>query len=315
MESGYTKMTFAIGAKSGENTLIIYDGDFVSTVTFTEAMKTTGYTFSHVFVAPRSEGGMTGFLVTIELTEAFDANKIANYVTAAGTDGVTYANGVWTFAKTATATDGSADFYQDVVISGDLIAWWMEQGYEKMTFALTSKSGEYVVIMYDGGFAKTVTFTEAMKTTGYTFSHVFVAPRGEGGMTGFLVTIELTEAFDVNKIANYVTAAGTDGVTYANGVWTFAKMATATDGSADFYQDVVIDGDLIAYWAKCGYTKMTISIGAKTGESFVLMDFTNPTSVEITDALKTSGYTISHFYVAPRSGDGITGFAVTITLS
>jgi hypothetical protein len=60
---------------------------------------------------------------------------------------------------------------------------------------------------------------------------------------------------------------------------------------------------------------MSITISAKEGESFVLMNFTNPTDVTINDDVVASGYTISHFFVAPRSGNGITGFVVTVALS
>lgn len=313
ISEGYSEVTLSIVHKDGE--ILGTQGVQTKwTITLADHVD-NGYSLT-AYIAPRNaEGGygtITGFCVSAEFTIAFNAEKPATYLTVPSTDGITYADGVWTVVKTAAY---AADFYQDIVVSGDAIAYWMEQGYAKMTFNVSTKAGENTVIMYDAGFAHTVAFTEAMKTEGYTFSHVFIAPRSDSGMTGFNVTLELAEGFDASKIANYVTAADTEGVTYADNSWTFAKTATGIDGSSDFYQDVVIGGDLIAYWKELGYTNMSITISAKEGESFVLMDIANPTSVAITDDVVASGYTLSHFYVAPRSGNGITGFVVTVALS
>lgn len=305
MEQGYAKMTFAVSTKSGENTVIMYDGDFVYTVTFTEDMKTDGYTFSHVFIAPRSDSGMTGFNVTLELTEAFDANKPEKFITVPDTDGVTYENGVWTVAKTAAY---AADFYQDVTVKPEAIAYWMEQGYAKMTFAVSTKSGENTVIMYDDGFVFTVTFTEEMKTTGYTFAHVFIGPRSDSGMTGFNVTLELTEAFDENKPEKFVTAEGAERAAYADNVWTFDRAGTHYD------QYFTVKAEAIQKWIADGYGKMIIDIKAKDGETLEQNPAFNIVchwEVDL-EEYKTEGFTDKTFIA--KVAEDVTGFKVVIQL-
>ncbi|MGN1077793.1 MAG: hypothetical protein ACI4ST_04695, partial [Candidatus Gallimonas sp.] len=306
MEQGYSKMTFAVSAKSGEYTIVQYDGDFVYTVTFTEAMKTEGYTFPHIYVAPRSESGMTGFNVTITLVEAFDDSNPAKFVTAEGfgTEDVTYADGVWMFNKNITG-----DYTQTFSIDADVIAYWAEQGKTDMWVVIEPKMGEYLDF-------RTITNSWCVSLADYIdgFSQsVYMPPRDAGlttvtAISGFRIIVTF---YDESDPSTFVWTTDATAISQQNGSWTF----TTPTVNADYYADVYVNAKAIELWMSKGYTSMTIKVVSREGE---ILGLDNSATVTFTDAMKTSGYKWHRVFIAPRNSSGgygdITGYVVQIDL-
>lgn len=299
---GYGKLIIKLTPKSGE-TFATAPASPVFEVKIDDTVKADGYT-NKVYIGPW-DMNITGFNVSIELIEAFDANKPEKFITAEGTDGVSYENNVWTFDRTGTHYD------QYFTVKAEAIQKWISDGYNKLIIDVKAKDGETleqnpafgIVSHWEINLADYV-------SSGFT-DKSFIAKAAEE-VTGFKIAIQLVVAFDENKSETFIAAPGTDGVTYADNVWTFAKNV-----NADYNQQIIIHKETIAKWIAEGYSQVTLNIVHKDGEILGTQGVQTEWTVTLAEYADQE-YSLSP-YIAPRNEEGgygtITGFKVAITLS
>ena len=342
LEQGATDVNIVLGSKSGQSasfsssvsgTLVAGNVTLATTAALTEAMATEGLKVGLYYRAYAADTTVDGFTVKVSpVIPASYANKaswIEGNVAGDGTAVVEYVDGVWSLTaerNDKTALKGNFSWTLDANVVNAMI----EKGVTSLTVSIGAKEGEGFKSVWTNQSAGTKlysyykelnTLTLAQDTAITVLFYMMPLSESESTAAGFETTAPFT-GYTIGIQENYTPSYDNKATwlsssamlfTYENNAWTSSFASSSGTRAFTLEKDVVN-----AMLAK-GVTSVTITIGAKEGET-IISTYNSGGAALTGTATETKTHTLTadtalsiSFYTRADGTKPYTGYVVTIT--